>query len=266
MDGSVLREDKGNEVKDKGAVIEPNVAANGSREAIFDEFRRWGYLEAELDPLGDFKPEAVPELQMGGETADEARRIYCGSVGAEFMHIADGEKRRWVAERMEAPAMEPDRAWILDRLVRSEVFEQVVQSRYLGTKRFSLEGLTSLIPLLDEALDTAAERGAEEVLLGMSHRGRLSVMIHIVGRSAADIFARFEDVDARSVMGGGDVKYHIGATGQYQLRAAAQRTGRKTIWANGRSAAAHRRPCRTTAAYAVMVWHDRRARSGRRSH
>lgn len=218
MDGSVLREDKGNEVKDKGAVIEPNVAANGSREAIFDEFRRWGYLEAELDPLGDFKPEAVPELQMGGETADEARRIYCGSVGAEFMHIADGEKRRWVAERMEAPAMEPDRAWILDRLVRSEVFEQVVQSRYLGTKRFSLEGLTSLIPLLDEALDTAAERGAEEVLLGMSHRGRLSVMIHIVGRSAADIFARFEDVDARSVMGGGDVKYHIGATGQYQTR------------------------------------------------
>ncbi|HEV2298549.1 MAG TPA: 2-oxoglutarate dehydrogenase E1 component [Candidatus Acidoferrales bacterium] len=218
MDRGVLREEKGNEVKDKGAVIEPNVATNGSREAIFDEFRRWGYLEAELDPLGDFKPEAVPELQIGGEAADEARRIYCGSVGAEFMHIADGERRRWIAERMESPAAEPDRARILDRLVRSEIFEQVVQSRYLGTKRFSLEGLTSLIPLLDEALETAAERGAEEVLLGMSHRGRLSVMIHIVGRSAADIFARFEDVDARSVMGGGDVKYHIGATGQYQTR------------------------------------------------
>jgi 2-oxoglutarate dehydrogenase E1 component len=209
-------------VKDKTAVLEANVAANGSREAIFDEFRRWGYLEADLDPLGDFKPEAVPELQVGGETAEEARRIYCGTIGAEFMHMADGERRRWVAERMESPAPEPDRARILDRLVRSEVFEQVVQSRYLGTKRFSLEGLTALIPLLDEALETAAERGAEEVLLGMSHRGRLSVMIHIVGRSAADIFARFEDVDARSVMGGGDVKYHIGATGKYQTRSGRQ--------------------------------------------
>jgi 2-oxoglutarate dehydrogenase E1 component len=209
-------------VKDKTAVMEANVAANGSREAIFDEFRRWGYLEADLDPLGDFKPEAVPELQIAGEAADEARRIYCGTVGAEFMHMADGEKRRWVAQRMESPAREPDRTRILDRLVRSEVFEQVVQSRYLGTKRFSLEGLTALIPLLDEALETAAERGAEEVLLGMSHRGRLSVMIHIVGRSAADIFARFEDVDARSVMGGGDVKYHIGATGKYLTRSGRQ--------------------------------------------
>ncbi|HKW87170.1 MAG TPA: 2-oxoglutarate dehydrogenase E1 component [Candidatus Acidoferrales bacterium] len=205
-------------MKDKGAVIEQNIAANGSRAAVFDEFRRWGYLEAELDPLGDFKPEAVPELQIPGDAADDARRIYCGSVGAEFMHMADGEKRRWVAEKMESPAEESDRARILDRLVRSEVFEQVVQSRYLGTKRFSLEGLTSLIPLLDEALETGAKHGAEEVLLGMSHRGRLSVMIHIVGRSAADIFSRFEDVDARSVMGGGDVKYHIGATGQYLTR------------------------------------------------
>ena len=205
-------------MRDKTAVIETNAAASGSREGIFEEFRRWGYLEADLDPLGDFKPEAVPELQITGEAADEARQIYCGTVGAEFMHMADGEKRRWVAEQMESPAPAQDRARILARLVRSEIFEQVVQSRYLGTKRFSLEGLTSLIPLLDEALEAAAERGAEEILLGMSHRGRLSVMIHIVGRSAADIFARFEDVDARSVMGGGDVKYHIGATGQYETR------------------------------------------------
>jgi 2-oxoglutarate dehydrogenase E1 component len=212
------------ELREKAAVMEANVAANGGREAVFDEFRRWGYLEADLDPLGDFKPEAVPELEIAGEAAEEARRIYCGTIGAEFMHMADGERRRWVAERMESLAAEPDpdRARILGRLVRSEVFEQVVQSRYLGTKRFSLEGLTALIPLLDEALETAAERGAEEILMGMSHRGRLSVMIHIVGRSAADIFARFEDVDARSVMGGGDVKYHIGATGKYRTRSGRQ--------------------------------------------
>jgi len=200
-------------------VIEANGISNEKREAVFDAFRRWGYLEADLDPLGDFKPERVPELdQLTGEAADEARRIYCGTIGAEFMHVLDGERRRWIEERLEAPAPETDRARILDRLVRAELFEQVVQSRYLGNKRFSLEGLTSLIPLLDEVLETAAENGVEELVLGMSHRGRLNVMIHIVGRPAEDVFARFEEVDARSELGGGDVKYHIGATGEYTTR------------------------------------------------
>ncbi len=206
-------------MKNKAAVIEENASAekrNGKREAIFDAFRRWGYYEADLDPLGDFKPEPVPELeQLTGDAADEARRIYCGTIGADFMHILDGERRRWIQEHMESPTPEPDRARILERLVRAELFEQVVQSRYLGNKRFSLEGLTSLIPLLDETIERAAERGAEEIVLGMSHRGRLNVMIHIVGRPAEDIFARFEEVDARSELGGGDVKYHIGATGEY---------------------------------------------------
>ena len=200
-------------------MIEANGISNEKREAVFDAFRRWGYLEADLDPLGDFKPERVPELdQLTGEAADEARRIYCGTIGAEFMHVLDGERRRWIEERLEAPAPETDRARILDRLVRAELFEQVVQSRYLGNKRFSLEGLTSLIPLLDEVLETAAENGVEELVLGMSHRGRLNVMIHIVGRPAEDVFARFEEVDARSELGGGDVKYHIGATGEYTTR------------------------------------------------
>ncbi|MGC1290066.1 MAG: 2-oxoglutarate dehydrogenase E1 component [Candidatus Acidiferrales bacterium] len=206
-------------MKNKSAVIEENASAekrNGKREAIFDAFRRWGYYEADLDPLGDLKPQPVPELdELSGEEADEARRIYCGTIGAEFMHILDGERRRWIQERLESPAPTPDHARILERLVRAELFEQVVQSRYLGNKRFSLEGLTSLIPLLDEAIESAAKRGVEEIVLGMSHRGRLNVMIHIVGRPASDIFARFEDVDARSELGGGDVKYHIGATGEY---------------------------------------------------
>jgi 2-oxoglutarate dehydrogenase E1 component len=117
---------------------------------------------------------------------------------------------------MEAETPVPDRACILDRLIRAELFEQVMQTRYLGTKRYSLEGVASLIPLLDSVLDPAAEQGVEQSVIAMSHRGRLTVMVQIVGRSPEEVFARFEDVDPRSVLGGGDVKYHIGATGTYR--------------------------------------------------
>ena len=181
-----------------------------------DAFRRWGYLQANLDPLGHFAPVAHPELDVAGETADAARRIYSGSIGVEFMHIADPERRQWIQERMESQHEEPvDRGRILDQLVRADVFEQTIHSRYIGTKRYSLEGNTALIPLLDEILNSGSGYGAEQAVLAMSHRGRLNVILNIVQRPAAEIFAGFEDVDPRSVLGGGDVKYHIGATGIY---------------------------------------------------
>jgi len=132
------------------------------------------------------------------------------------MHIPEPEKRRWVASQLEAEVVAPDRPHIMMRLIEAGVFEQVLQSRYPGTKRFSLEGVIALLPLLDEALDTAGQLGAEQVVLGMSHRGRLDVMVHIAGKSPMDIFARFEDIDPRRVLGGGDVKYHLGATGDFQ--------------------------------------------------
>ena len=185
-------------------------------ERVMDSFRRWGYLQADLDPVGHFAPLVLPDLDYSGEEADAARRIYCGSIGAEFMHIPDPEKRRWIQEQMESELAEPvDRARVLDQLVRADVFEQTIHSRYIGTKRYSLEGNTALIPLLDEILSAASENGAEQAVLGMSHRGRLSVILNIVGRPADEIFAGFEDVDPRSVLGGGDVKYHIGATGVF---------------------------------------------------
>ncbi len=183
-------------------------------ERVLDSFRRWGYLQANLDPLQHFTPLAHPELDIDGDVADEARRIYCGTIGVEFMHIPDPEQRRWIEERMESEQdYAVDRNRVLDQLVRADVFEQTIHSRYIGTKRYSLEGNTALIPLLDEVLNSAAERGAEQAVLAMSHRGRLNVIINIVRRPAAEIFAGFEDVDPRSVLGGGDVKYHIGATG-----------------------------------------------------
>ncbi len=190
--------------------------ASAQEERLLDAFRRWGYLQANLDPLGHFTPLAHPDLDISGETADAARRIYSSSIGVEFMHIADPERRQWIQERMESERQEPiDRARILDQLVRADTFEQTIHSRYIGTKRYSLEGNTALIPLLDEILSSAANYGAEQAVLAMSHRGRLNVILNIVRRPAEEIFAGFEDVDPRSVLGGGDVKYHIGATGIY---------------------------------------------------
>ncbi len=185
-------------------------------ERVMDAFRRWGYLQADLDPLRHFAPLPHPELDVAGEAADAARRIYSGSIGVEFMHIPDPEQRHWIQERMESTRQDPvDRSRVLNQLVRADIFEQTIHSRYIGTKRYSLEGNTALIPLLDEILSSASENSAEQAVLAMSHRGRLNVIINIVSRPAAEIFAGFEDVDPRSVLGGGDVKYHIGATGMF---------------------------------------------------
>src|SRR6202162_1283049 len=161
------------------AVIE--TSANPERERVFSAFRQWGYLEADLDPLGFLRPRIAPELQIEGEYAREARAIYASTIGVD-------------------------------------VFEQVMQQRYLGSKRFSLEGVTALIPLVDEMLDTGSRLGAGELVVGMSHRGRLNVIAHVAKRSPEEIFAGFEDVDPRSVLGSGDVKYHMGATGKYVTR------------------------------------------------
>src|SRR5215813_9816548 len=191
-------------------------SANGAeRERIFEAFRRWGYLQANLDPLGFLKPLASPDLDFTGEIADEARRHYCGTIGADFMHLAQPERRDWIAERMERELGPVDQKKVLERLVRADLFEQVLQARYLGTKRFSLEGNTSLIPLLDAILDTAGEHGAEESMMAMSHRGRLNVMVHTACKPPHEVVSGFEDVDPRSVLGAGDVKYHVGATGIY---------------------------------------------------
>jgi len=191
---------------------------NAEDERVFESYRRWGYLAANLDPLGFLAPLEHPDLIREGPAVAEARKFYCGTIGAEFAHIDDPARRRWLAAQLEAAAPQADRAFILERLIRAELFEQVLQARYLGSKRFSLEGVTALIPLLDAVLSAASQSGAEQVVLGMSHRGRLNVMVHIAGQRAADVFAGFEDVDPRSVLGSGDVKYHVGATGEYRTR------------------------------------------------
>src|SRR5467141_777162 len=194
----------------------PNGNTHAERERIFALFRRWGFYESALDPLGFFAPMKFPDLQgLSGEFAEEARRYYCGTTGVEFEHLPEPERRRWIAERMEGPEFEVNQGKILERLIRADLFEQVLQSRYLGSKRFSLEGVTALIPLLDSILDTVGEHGAVESIMAMSHRGRLNVMVHAACKPPHEVVAGFEDVDPRSVLGAGDVKYHVGATGTY---------------------------------------------------
>ncbi len=188
------------------------------RSMTFDVFRRWGYLQTTLDPLGQYlAKEPFPvELPEGSEDfAAEARGYYCATIGVEFMHIANAERREWLESQMEREAPAVDEARVLTGLIKADIFEQVIQARYLGTKRFSLEGLTVLIPFLDRMLEVSAGVGVTKAVIAMSHRGRLNVMTNTIGRGASEIFTKFEDVDPRSTMGGGDVKYHMGATGDY---------------------------------------------------
>jgi 2-oxoglutarate dehydrogenase E1 component len=205
------------------AVVETAGSSKAERDRVFSAYRQWGYLEGDLDPLGFLRPRETPELEREGEYAREARAIYSSTIGVEINHIYAPERRRWVYEQMESPSQgfevtEEVQQRILDLLIRADVFEQVMQQRYLGSKRFSLEGVTALIPLVDEILDTGSRLGAIELVMGMSHRGRLNVIAHVARRPTEEIFAGFEDVNPRSVLGSGDVKYHMGATGEYVTR------------------------------------------------
>ncbi len=194
----------------------PTATAPVLASPVLDAFRRWGHLEAALDPLGRMPPAVHSELALGGDDAARARAFYCGPIGVEFMHLPDPARRAWVAARMESPPPPVDRRRVLGELVRAEALEQSIQARYTGYKRFSLEGSTALVPFLTHLLDEAAADGAEAAVLAMSHRGRLNILAHVVGRDPVEIFAGFEEHDPKSVLGSGDVKYHLGATGVWR--------------------------------------------------
>ena len=180
-------------------------AAPAVASPVLDAFRRWGYLEADLDPLGRLKPAAHPELALGGDEAERARRWYCGTIAVEFMHIPEperralGRRRGWSGRRRRST-----RDRVLDELLRAETVRADPTAALPGTKRFSIEGVDRRSSRSStEVLDGAAAHGAEQVVLAMSHRGRLNVMAYGRSAGAAEIFAGFEDVDPRSVLGGG---------------------------------------------------------------
>ncbi|MBK9119625.1 MAG: 2-oxoglutarate dehydrogenase E1 component [Phycisphaerales bacterium] len=148
------------------------------------------------------------------------RNTYCRSIGVQFMHIDNLDARHWLQERMEGTQnritlTREEQLRILTKLTDAVIFEEFIQKKYVGAKRFSLEGGESLIPLLDVAIEQASGQGVDEIVIGMAHRGRLNVLCNIMGMHPRKLFRLFEDIDAELWLGRGDVKYHLGHHGDY---------------------------------------------------
>ncbi|HLU72927.1 MAG TPA: multifunctional oxoglutarate decarboxylase/oxoglutarate dehydrogenase thiamine pyrophosphate-binding subunit/dihydrolipoyllysine-residue succinyltransferase subunit [Nonomuraea sp.] len=231
-------------VQDVSASHDDDVSKSARVLELIHAYRVRGHLMAETDPL-EYKQRKHPDLDIqshgltlwdlerefatggfGGRPLMKLREIlgvlrdsYCRTVGIEYMHIQNPEERAWIQERVEKPHISPARDEqlnILSRLNTAEAFETFLQTKYVGQKRFSLEGGESLIPLLDSVISDAADEELDEVVIGMAHRGRLNVLANIVGKSYAQIFGEFEgNIDPRTAHGSGDVKYHLGATGEF---------------------------------------------------
>jgi 2-oxoglutarate decarboxylase len=221
-------------------------------QELIHAYRVRGHLMADTDPL-EYKQRRHPDLDItnhgltlwdverefptggfGGKPLMKLRHIlgvlrdsYCRTVGVEYMHIQDPEQRAWLQARIERPYAKPsptEQLRILRRLNAAEAFETFLQTKYVGQKRFSLEGGESVIPLLDAVLSAAARAGLDEVCIGMPHRGRLNVLANIAGKSYGQIFREFEGTpDPKSVHGSGDVKYHLGTEGVFHAE-----TGERT--------------------------------------
>jgi len=215
---------------------------------LINAYRIRGHLFANLDPLGLLQPppaELEPEhfglspedLDKTFATGDFApghdeltlreiiarlRRTYCRTIGVEYMHGEDPAIKRWLQERMEAAENEAtlsreDRLRILARLTDAETLETFLHRKYIGKKRFSLEGAESLIPLLDWLVEDFGAGGGEEIVLGMAHRGRLNVLVNVLGKGFNELFAEFEDTEVETMLGRGDVKYHMGYSSDRKL-------------------------------------------------
>jgi 2-oxoglutarate decarboxylase len=160
------------------------------------------------------------------EILDVLRSAYCGTVGIEYMHIQEADEKRWIQDRVEGvqrALSHDEKLRLLDRLNAAEAFEHFLHTKYVGHKRFSLEGAESLIPMLAFLLDSACDINAQEVVMGMAHRGRLNVLTNVVGKSYAEVFHGFEgDIDPRTTQGSGDVMYHLGAAGTHTSPAGAE--------------------------------------------
>ncbi|MFC8412041.1 multifunctional oxoglutarate decarboxylase/oxoglutarate dehydrogenase thiamine pyrophosphate-binding subunit/dihydrolipoyllysine-residue succinyltransferase subunit [Streptomyces coelicoflavus] len=231
-------------LKDIDASHDDDVTKAARVFELIHSYRVRGHVMADTDPL-EYQQRKHPDLDItehgltlwdlerefavggfAGKSLMKLRDIlgvlrdsYCRTTGVEFMHIQDPKQRKWIQDRIERSHTKPEREEqlrILRRLNAAEAFETFLQTKYVGQKRFSLEGGESVIPLLDAVIDSAAESRLDEVVIGMAHRGRLNVLANVVGKSYAQIFREFEgNLDPKSMHGSGDVKYHLGAEGTF---------------------------------------------------
>ncbi|MFD0820232.1 multifunctional oxoglutarate decarboxylase/oxoglutarate dehydrogenase thiamine pyrophosphate-binding subunit/dihydrolipoyllysine-residue succinyltransferase subunit, partial [Micromonospora zhanjiangensis] len=231
-------------VRDVAVTSEGQINKTARVHELIHAYRVRGHLMADTDPL-EFKIRKHPDLDVlehgltlwdldrtfavagfAGKPRMKLRSVlgvlrdsYCRRIGIEYMHIQDPEERRWIQERIERKYEKPEtgaQKHVLNRLNAAEAFETFLQTKYVGQKRFSLEGGESLIPLLGEVLEASAEAQLDEVVIGMAHRGRLNVLANIVGKPYEKIFSEFEGhLDPRSTQGSGDVKYHLGQAGKF---------------------------------------------------
>ena len=181
----------------------------------------YGFNEADLDRRFSCETLSADGTLTLREILDRLRNTYCRTIGVEYNNIDDRAVRRWLQERMEQTEnrhqiTRKEQLRILTRLTDAVVFEEFIHKKFVGAKSFSLEGCESLIPLLDLAIEKAADQGIEEIVFGMAHRGRLNVLANIMGKSAGEIFREFADADPQLYTGRGDVKYHKGYSGDWK--------------------------------------------------
>ena len=223
---------------------EDDVTRSARVQELIHAYRVRGHLMADTNPLETVQRKHADldiikhgltlwdlerEFATGGFSGKPIRRLreilgalrdsYCRTVGIEYMHIQDPEERKWIQDRIEVPrnrASHDEQIRILSKLNVAEAFETFLQNKYVGQRRFSLEGGEALIPLLDTVISEAADASLDEAVIGMAHRGRLNVLANIVGKSYGQIFKEFEgNLDPKSTQGSGDVKYHLGAEGVF---------------------------------------------------
>jgi multifunctional 2-oxoglutarate metabolism enzyme len=235
-----------------GATEDEKIAREAEVLRMINAYRVRGHLLADLDPL-EYEVKRHPELDpefygltiwdldrefvCGGlcskltaklrDILDTLRETYCGKIGTEYMHIQETVQKKWLQDRMEpmrnhGPLDLATKRRILMKLNDAEAFEKFLHTKYVGHKRFSLEGAETLIPMLDFLFNQSTEDGVTEAVIGMAHRGRLNVLANVLGKSYEKIFHEFEgDVDPNTTQGSGDVKYHLGADGMHQTPAGA---------------------------------------------
>ena len=230
----------------ESADVSTEIPAHLQREfkvvQLIDAYRTRGHLFTKTNPVRDrrtYTPNLdienyglskadLNEVFSAGETMgigpstlakiiENLEQIYCASIGVEYMYIRDPEKVSWIQKRLNInnnhPSFSVDqKKHILKKLNQAVSFENFLHTKYVGQKRFSLEGGESLIPALDAVVEAAAEQGVEEFVMGMAHRGRLNTLTNIFGKSSRDIFSEFDGKDYEEVVFDGDVKYHLGWT------------------------------------------------------